>query len=351
MAVYKDCDRGTWYVSCYYSDWTGSKKRHHKRGFRTKKEAVKYESEFLAEKSASMSMTLGSFVGIYFKDKENELKDRSVKNKKHMIAKHIIPYFGDMPMDLIRPNDVISWQNEMIQKGYEPTYLRMLQNQLSALFNHAEKIYNLKDNPCKKVKKMGKSEAGTMEFWTKEEFELFMAKVPKKSYYYALYEILFWCGCRLGECLALTKADIDFTKNTIEINKTFHRDGGRDIITTPKTDNSIRTVSIPMFLSKDLQTYTEMLYKLEADDRLFPISERAVQVHMKRYIEKAGVKHIRVHDLRHSHVAYLIEQGVEPLIIKERLGHKDINITLNTYGHLYPDKQKQIADLLDQLNG
>ena len=68
---------------------------------------------------------------------------------------------------------------------------------------------------------------------------------------------------------------------------------------------------------------------------------------MKRNSEKAGVKKIRVHDLRHSHVAYLINRGVEPLIIKERLGHKDIRITLNTYGHLYPSKQRTIADMLD----
>jgi integrase len=84
------------------------------------------------------------------------------------------------------------------------------------------------------------------------------------------------------------------------------------------------------------------------DERLFPIVARTLQKRMKRYTEKAGVKPIRVHDLRHSHVAYLINQGVEPLIIKERLGHKDIQITLNTYGHLYPSQQKQVADLLDE---
>ena len=60
-----------------------------------------------------------------------------------------------------------------------------------------------------------------------------------------------------------------------------------------------------------------------------------------------GVKPIRVHDIRHSHVAYLIYQGVEPLIIKERLGHKDIQMTLNTYGHLYPSQQKKVAEMLD----
>ena len=84
------------------------------------------------------------------------------------------------------------------------------------------------------------------------------------------------------------------------------------------------------------------------DARLFPIVARTLQKKMKRYMEKSGVKMIRVHSIRHSHVAYLIHQGVDPLIIKERLGHKDIKMTLNTYGHLYPSQQKKIADMLDE---
>ena len=85
-------------------------------------------------------------------------------------------------------------------------------------------------------------------------------------------------------------------------------------------------------------------------ERLFPVVQEAVQHKMKRQIELAGVKKIRVHDLRHSHVAYLIEKGVEPLLIRDRLGHKDIRITLNTYGHLYPNQQRKIANLLDNEN-
>ena len=84
---------------------------------------------------------------------------------------------------------------------------------------------------------------------------------------------------------------------------------------------------------------------------MFPIVAEALQHTMRRHIAKAEVKKIRVHDLRHSHCAYLINQGVQPLIIKERLGHKDIKITLNTYGHLYPSEQKKVADLLHNLNG
>ncbi len=97
---------------------------------------------------------------------------------------------------------------------------------------------------------------------------------------------------------------------------------------------------------RELKQYVNRLYKYPPDERIFPIVAEAVQHKMRRHIEKSGVKKIRVHDLRHSHVAYLIHQGVEPLMIKQRLGHKDIKITLNTYGHLYPNEQKKLAEML-----
>ena len=100
----------------------------------------------------------------------------------------------------------------------------------------------------------------------------------------------------------------------------------------------------------EIKCYYERLYKYPKDARLFPIVAEALQHSMKRHIAKADVKPIRVHDLRHSHCTYLIHQGIQPLIIKERLGHKDIKITLNTYGHLYPSEQKKVADMLNNLN-
>ncbi|WP_109214653.1 tyrosine-type recombinase/integrase [Eubacterium ramulus] len=76
----------------------------------------------------------------------------------------------------------------------------------------------------------------------------------------------------------------------------------------------------------------------------------AVQHKLKQVVQKTGVKKIRVHDIRHSHAAFLINKGVQPLMIKERFGHTDIRIILNTYGHLYPDQQKVVADMLDDEN-
>lgn len=348
MTVYKDEKQGTWYTIFRYVDWTGKKKQKMKRGFRTKRDALAYENEFKNTNSQDMDMMLASFVQVYFEDKKNELKPNSVRNKKHMIEKHILPYFGERKINEITPAEIIQWQNRIQEIGLSKTYERMLQNQINALFNHAQRIYNLKDNPCKKVKRMGKSDADKLEFWTKEEYDRFIDCVEPGSEDYIIFEILFWTGIREGELLALTLKDIDMNNNLLYITKTYHRMDGKDIVDTPKTDNSVRIINIPNFLKEEIRDYTNGFYHFDNDVRLFPIVARTLQKRLKKYEGKSGVKCIRVHDLRHSHVAYLINQGVEPLIIKERLGHKDIRITLNTYGHLYPSKQKSVAALLDQ---
>lgn len=348
MPAYKDERRGTWYCQFYYEDWQGVKKKKQKRGFKTKKEALEWESNFKLSANANMDMTLGAFVEIYFRDKDGELKERSIKNKKYMIEAHVLPYFENKPMNSITPSDIIQWQNTMCEKGFAQTYLRMIQNQITALFTHASNIYNLANNPCKKVKKMGKADADKIDFWTKAEYDKFIETFEVGNRYYVLFEILFWTGCREGELLALTKSDIDFVNNKLHISKTYYRTERKDIITAPKTEQSVRTIDIPEFLKQEIKDYVDKMYELPDDERIFPIVAEAVQHMLKNHADKAGIKRIRVHSLRHSHVAYLINQGVQPLIIKERLGHRDIKITLNTYGHLYPSQQKQVAEMLNQ---
>ncbi len=199
MSAYKDKTQGTWYVSFRYIDWTGKKTQKLKRGFKTKKEALNYEKEFIRKTAADMKMEMNSFIQVYFEDKKNELKENSIRNKQHMMNKHIVPYFGTRKMNEITPAEIIQWQNTIQEKGYSKTYERMIQNQLNALFNHAQKIYNLKENPCKKVKKMGKSDTNKLEFWTKAEYDRFIAGIEPGSEDYLIFEILFWTGIREGD--------------------------------------------------------------------------------------------------------------------------------------------------------
>ena len=200
MPVYKDEKRNTWFCKCNYKDWLGESKSKMKRGFATKKDAQQWERDFLQKQSASLDMKFASFVEVYFEDKAPRLKERSIMTKRTLFETKIIPYFGEKQMNEITAVDIIKWQNALLNQDYKPTYLRMIQNQMTALFNHAEKFYDLKDNPCKKVDKMGRPNAKELNFWTKDEYEQFIQGFSSdEEMYRIIFQMLFWLGCRVGD--------------------------------------------------------------------------------------------------------------------------------------------------------
>ena len=254
MPVYKDEKRNTWFCKCNYKDWLGESKSKMKRGFATKKDAQQWERDFLQKQSASMDMKFVSFVEVYFEDKAPRLKERSIMTKQTLFETKIIPYFGEKQMNEITAVDIIKWQNALLNQDYKPTYLRMIQNQMTALFNHAEKFYDLKDNPCKKVDKMGRPNAKELNFWTKDEYEQFIQGFSSdEEMYRIIFQMLFWLGCRVGELLALTSQDIDFENGTVNISKTYYRRNQIDYVTPPKTESSNRKITIPKFLAEEMK--------------------------------------------------------------------------------------------------
>lgn len=353
MSVSKDAERGTWIVYARYVDWQGKVKVLHKRGFKTKKEAVLYEREFLLKKAKDVNMGFGQFVESYLEDLKPRLKYNTYLTKEHIIKTKIVPYFENKALSDINTTDIMQWQNEILQmrdsdgKGYSPTYLKTISAQMSAIFNHASRYYDLKNNPCKKVGNMGKKKGKEMLFWTRDEFFQFIETMKSKPLSYYAFELLFWTGIREGELLALTKEDIDLERKILHIRKSYQRLEKKDIITDPKTEKSIRDINLPDFLCDELEDYFGMLYKCKDDTRLFEVSKHYLQHEMKRGCKESGVKKIRIHDLRHSHVAYLIELGFSPVEIAERMGHESISVTF-TYSHLYPSKQKSLADKLNE---
>ena len=185
-----------------------------------------------------------------------------------------------------------------------------------------------------------------MLFWTKEEYLKFADAMMDKPQSYYAFEILYWCGIRMGELLALTPKDFDFGKCTLTINKSYQRLKGRDVITSPKTPKSNRTIKMSKFLCEEIQEYIHMLYGIGENERLFPITKSYLHHEMDRGSKQSGVKRIRVHDLRHSHISLLIEMGFSALAIAQRVGHESIDITYR-YAHLFPTKQTEMADRLD----
>ncbi len=325
MPVYKNEKNGTWYVMARYKDWRGERKQKCQRGFTTKREAQEWERQFQLQKQANMDMTLESFCKLYEADVRPRLKENTWLTKESIIQSKILPYLGQRKMSEITAKDVIDWQNAMrSQKGktgktVSPTYLKTIHGQLSSIFNHAIRYYDLNINPARKAGTMGTEESK---------------------------EMLYWCGIREGELLALTPADFDFDNQTVTINKSYQRLKGRDVITSPKTKKSNRIIKMPQFLSEEMEDCMKLYYSLKPTDRLFPVTKHYLSHEMDRGCKAAGVKRIRIHDLRHSHVSLLIDMGFTALAIGDRVGHESEKITYR-YAHLFPSKQTEMADKLN----
>ena len=347
MKAEKDKKTGKWLIQYRYTDWQGKRRNSTNRGFATKREAEEWLRNFLITQKADFDMKFEDFWKMYCADMETRLREHTMRTKKYIVELKILPYFGNKRVNDITAADIRQWQNELIKMGYSPTYLKTINNQLSAIFNYAVRYYDLKSNPCEKARSMGKSKAEEMDFWTGEEFRKFIDSVMNKRLSYMAFMTLYWTGMRLGELLALNPKDVDLKKRTISITKSYQRLGKKDVITPPKTPKSKRVITIPEFLAADIKDYMDSLYDLQEDDRLFPITKYYLEHEMQRGIKESGVKRIRVHDLRHSHASMLIELGFSPLEIANRLGHEKVETTLNTYAHLYPNKQTKLAERLD----
>ena len=347
MKAEKDKKTGKWLIQYRYTDWQGKRRKSTKRGFATKREAEEWLRNFLIKQKADFDMKFEDFWKMYYADIETRLREHTMRTKKYIVELKILPYFGNKRVNDITAADIRQWQNELIKMGYSPTYLKTINNQLSAIFNYAVRYYDLKSNPCAKAGSMGKSKAEEMDFWIGEEFRKFIDSVMNKRLSYMAFMTLYWTGMCLGELLALNPKDVDLEKRTISITKSYQRLGKKDVITPPKTPKSKRVITIPEFLAADIKDYMDSLYDLQEDDRLFPITKYYLEHEMQRGIKESGVKRIRVHDLRHSHASMLIELGFSPLEIANRLGHEKVETTLNTYAHLYPNKQTKLAERLD----
>ena len=304
MKAEKDKKTGKWLIQYRYTDWQGKRRKSTKRGFATKREAEEWLRNFLITQKADFDMKFEDFWKMYYADMETRLREHTMRTKKYIVELKILPYFGNKRVNDITAADIRQWQNELIKMGYSPTYLKTINNQLSAIFNYAIRYYDLKSNPCAKAGSMGKSKAEEMDFWTGEEFRKFIDSVMNKRLSYMAFMTLYWTGMRLGELLALNPKDVDLEKRTISITKSYQRLGKKDVITPPKTPKSKRVITVPEFLAADIKDYMDSLYDLQENDRLFPITKYYLEHEMQRGIKESGVKRIRVHDLRHPYVKH-----------------------------------------------
>lgn len=349
MPVYFDEKTKTYYASFYYRDYNGERKRKLKRSFKLARDAKKFEQDFLAKMAGTPDMTFEVLVNIYLEDASARLKVTTINRKKYMINTHIIPAFGNIPVNEITPTHIRKWQNSLLKTDLADTYMHSLCGELSTIFNYAVKFHNLSSNPSKICGSIKVKKKPELNFYTLDEFNRFIVTLNDDITNQLVFTTLFYTGLRCGELLALTPQDIDFNNNTITVNKTYTRILKSDIVTAPKTAKSNRTISIPHDLCEQLKNYLDSFFEAPPS-RIFELTNKFfIRKALIHGAKEAHLKLIRIHDFRHSHASLLINLGVQPLAIKDRLGHEDIKTTLNIYSHLYPDTDDKLTAKLDNL--
>lgn len=205
MTVIKNQKSNTYEVRTYYKDWTGVRKQKTKRGFKRKCDAQEWERAFKLKENLSLDMYFEDFVDLYLNDIKSRIKYNTWLTKKHIVEKKILPYFSKKKLQEIKPSDIRQWQNTMMNyrnkqgEDYSQVYLKTIHNQLSAILNHAVNFYDLKSNAARKAGSMGKERTKEMLFWTKEEYMKFIEAVADKPISFYAFEILYWCGVRMGD--------------------------------------------------------------------------------------------------------------------------------------------------------
>ena len=264
------------------------------------------------------------------------------------IERFIRPCFGKMTAREITPVQVRAWQNILMTLDYKPGYLRKINSLLCSIFKYGTRFHGLFTNPAALAGPIiARKQREEIHFWVPEEYGAFISYV-KNIEKRLIFNILYWTGMRVGELQALTPSDIDLERGTISITKTYRRKGGEDIISPPKTPKSLRIIFINRSLAADIADYLSMYGPAINGGRIFRINLQTLRRAFYKLAAIARIPRIKLHDLRHSHASYLINNNCQIVAVSDRLGHEQIETTLDTYTHIYPKEPEQVATILEK---
>lgn len=355
MPIYKDKKRNTYYFRTYVVGKNGKNVQKERRGFKTKRECINAENNFILHyQDTNDNILFSDLYDIFIKFKEQSLKFQSFRAQKNRYENHILPFFKDYQIKNIKADDYIKWKNYILDKNYSYTYMSSLHQVMVNILNFAMNFYDLKENIASKVGGFSKRNyIKKVNFWTLEEYQKFISKVDD-IVYYTLFDFLYYSGLRLGEVRALNWNDLK--DNYINVDKNLIRSSINECkFNTPKTNSSIRSVELDDYVLNNLKKLKEYYQNFIgfSDDwfifgGLFPLSTTTIERKKNKYCELANVKQIKIHEFRHSHATNLLSIGAPITVISRRLGHSNLTTTLKVYSHLVlKDEDKAIKILND----
>ena len=344
--------------------FTGKQKRTTRRGFKTQKEAKKAERELLLSieengfTDHSSKPTFKEVADLWLESYETTVKPTTYQNTKNYLNAIIENHFKEIRIESV---SVAKMQKIVIElsKKYV-TYLNYL-SIINRVFKYAVHLDIIQTNPVDRIIRPKQQKPRKEKIaLTKEELNQFLtlAKKDARSVLYTAWHTLVYTGLRRGELLGLEWSDIDFENKTISVNKTLVTVNGSLYTQSPKTKRSTRTISLDDSTVQVLKNW-----KLEQKKQFFKNGVKSKDIvitnikgsyldfayfrdELKKFLSTHNLKQFSVHSLRHTHASLLFEAGIEPKTISDRLGHSNIQTTLNMYTHLNDKQRSDVADRL-----
>lgn len=357
MPVYKKSNG--WYARVNYTDALGNHKSKSSKYFETKREAIECEHQ-LALQVQTFSTGYQTFSSIYkeFLDwKKGNVKTSTWITFPSMWD-HCKPIADMRIVDLNVPK-YKAFKETLIEKGLSVSRMNKIHKFINQLIKYASSMYDIRNDTLDRVggfKEPNRIRTRNVDFYTYEEFNEFI-KCVHDPIYHALFMVLYYEGCRIGEANALTWNDIDFNNHTLYINKTVNTKikGVPYLVTSTKKTASDRALPLDAEVEKelhDLKSHFIAYKNFEPSWFVFggsrPLGESWIHCVKDNASKEAGVKTIRIHDFRHSCASFLINIGCQPMVVQKYLGHASLKVTMDTYSHMYPNQLIEASNLINE---
>lgn len=345
MPVYKDELRKTYYFKVRYKDMYGRNKQKMQRGFRTSKEAKKAEAEFITSIDNMFSDQVTIQEVFEHNIKHKSLKEKTITRRTNEYNLHIKPFFGHIKVKDLNTNHFLEFKSYLEKHFTSLNSARTVYSNLKVIVNHAIKFFGLRVDPSISIEPIKR---------IKPEIEIikiadFKERVKHEAldlhYYRQMTMLIFYTGLRVGEALALQWQYVDLEKNQIYIKHTW--DFNKKKLGPPKTEASEAFVPLPIFITQMLaeikKESEEKIYGFKENSNEYFVFGGLAPYHYSHYHKKykQAFPELRIHDLRHSYAAHLINNKVDIYLVKELMRHDDIKQTSNTYGHLYVERKHE----------
>ena len=305
----------------------------------------------------------------YCEVRKNEIRESTLDKFKRITEYHVLPVFSDTNLSKLTPKALVQWKIDIENKGLSLATKRGIYSAFRSLLNYAVRIDYIPKNPLIKVgnfKSSGELKK-EMDFYTADEFKKFIAAARQRAQeaekngslsewdFYTFFAIAFYTGLRKGEIHGLQWNDIEDGFLSVKRSVSQKLKGG-DRETAPKNTASIRTLQIPTPLLTILDAHKKRWMAFDEFNPSFKVCgglrclrDTSVENHNRKYAALAEIKKIRIHDFRHSHVSVLANNGINIQEVARRLGHSKIEMTWNTYSHLYPKEEERAVKILNEI--